>query len=262
MLRTVTAVRYVTALREGGSLPGVVEADDDGLYVVKFRGAGQGTKVLVAEVIGGALAQALGLRVPERVLMHVAVALGRAEPDSEIRELLKKSAGLNLALDFLPGSITFDPVAGPLPDAAQASRIVMMDAFILNVDRTPKNPNLLSWHKDLWLIDHGAALYFHHAWTAADRLVGSRSLFAPIKDHVLLPFASALQHAADQLRAVVTDGWIDQTVALLPEEWVPGDEGFDSSTSHRHAYAQWLRARRDNLAVFAEEAERARALLV
>ncbi len=262
MLRTVLATRYVTPLREGGSLPGVVEAEDEGLYVVKFRGAGQGTKVLVAELLGGALAQAAGLKVPERVLMQVDLALGRAEPDPEIRELLKRSAGLNLALDFLPGSMTFDPVAGPIPSATVASRIVLLDAFILNVDRTPKNPNLLSWHQDLWLIDHGAALYFHHGWTAADRLVGSRSPFAPIKDHVLLPWASGLRDAAVLLQSVLTDAWVERTVASIPDDFLPSGEGFETADEHRSAYAVWLRARRDNLNLVLEEAERARALLV
>jgi hypothetical protein len=175
-MRTVTATRYVTPLREGGSLPAIVEADDSGLYVVKFRGAGHGTKALVAEVVTGELARAAGLRVPELVRIEVAESLGRNEPDPEIRDLLRASVGSNLGLDYLPGSITFDPVAGPAPAAGEASDIVWFDAFTSNVDRTARNPNLLCWHGRLWLIDHGAALYFHHAWD--DEVARSRSPFA------------------------------------------------------------------------------------
>ena len=162
-LRTVSATRYVTPLNEGGSLPGLVEADDDGLYVLKFRGAGQGPKALVAEVIAGELARALGLRVPELVLVELDPLLGRAEPDPEIQELLLASAGLNLGVDYLPGSLTFNPAAGLPPTAELAARVVWFDALVTNVDRTPQNPNILVWHRALWLIDHGAALYFHHA---------------------------------------------------------------------------------------------------
>ena len=162
-VRTVTATRYVTPLREGGSLPAIVEADDSGLYVVKFRGAGHGLNALLAECISGELARVAGLRVPELVTVHIDPALGRNEPDAEIRALLKASAGLNLGLDWLPGSLTFDPVAGPAPSVAEASAIVWFDAFVSNPDRSPRNPNLLCWHRQLWLIDHGAALYFHHA---------------------------------------------------------------------------------------------------
>ncbi len=192
-MRTVTATRYVTPLREGGSLPAIVEADDCGLYVVKFRAAGHRTKALVAELITGELARAAGLRVPELVLVQVDAVLGRNEPDAEIRELLRGSVGLNLGVDYLPGSITFDPVAGPAPAADEASAVVWMDAFATNVDRTARNPNLLTWHRNLWLIDHGSSLYFHHTW--ADEEARSRDPFAAVKDHVLLRWASRLGEA-------------------------------------------------------------------
>jgi hypothetical protein len=188
-LRAVTATRYVTPLREGGSLPAIVEADDSGMYVLKFRGAGQGPKVLVAEIIVGELARAAGLPMPEIVLIELDGELSRTEPDAEIQQLIRDSAGLNLAFDYLPGSVTFDPVADPV-DATLASRIVWLDAFTSNVDRTGRNANMLVWHGKLWLIDHGAALYFHHAWAdGADR---SGAPFPAIKDHILLKFATAL----------------------------------------------------------------------
>jgi len=185
-LRTVRATRYVTPLREGGSLPAIVEADDDGLYVMKFRGAGQGAKALVAELIAGELARALGLPVPEIVFIELDPELARTEPDPEIQDLIRASAGLNLALDYLPGSITFDPLVDK-PERELASSVVWFDAYTTNVDRTPRNTNLLVWHRQLWLIDHGAALYFHHDWL--NYLQRSRSPFKQIKEHVLLPFA-------------------------------------------------------------------------
>lgn len=186
-MRTVRATRYVTPLREGGSLPAIVEADDGGLYVLKFRGAGQGRKALVAELIVGELARALGLPVPEQVLIELDPVLGRNEPDSEIRELIKASAGLNMGLDYLPGALMYEPLAKDPVDADLASRVVWLDAFVLNVDRTPKNPNLLICHKRPWLIDHGASLHFHHAWIDADRRAGSP--FPSVREHVLLPLA-------------------------------------------------------------------------
>jgi hypothetical protein len=260
MLRTVTATRYVTPLREGGSLPAIVEGDDAGLYVVKFRGAGQGVKALLAELIAGELARVVGLRVPELVLLELDPALGRNEPDSEIRELLKASAGLNLALDYLPGSVTFDPVADANPDAAVASAIVGFDAYVTNVDRTPRNPNLLSWHRDLWLIDHGAALYFHHAWD--DWEERSQGRFAPIKDHVLLPWASALPQAEATLKARLTREVVEATVASIPDAWLTVDAPFPTPEAHRAAYVTWLCRRVDAMPAFFEEAARARAQLV
>ncbi|XXF77571.1 aminotransferase class I and II [Myxococcaceae bacterium GXIMD 01537] len=259
MLRNVTVTRYVTPLREGGSLPAIIEAEDSGLYVLKFRGAGQGTKALIAELIAGELARALGLRMPELVLVELDAALGRAERHDEIRDLLMASVGLNLALDYLPGSITFDPVAGPAPSAAEASAIVAFDAYVTNVDRTPRNPNLLCWHKDLWLIDHGAALYFHHSWE--DWEARSRSRFPQIKDHVLLPWATELREAEALLRERLTPDVIERVVGLIPDAWL-GTEPFTSAREHREAYGAFLRQRLEAAPQFIEEAERARAQLV
>ncbi|WP_224367961.1 HipA family kinase [Hyalangium versicolor] len=260
MLRTVTATRYVTPLREGGSVPAIVEADDSGLYVLKFRGAGQGLKALIAEVLAGELARAMGLRVPELVFIQLDPVLGRAEPDGEIRDLIKASGGLNLGLDYLPGSITFDPVVGPTPAAEEASDIVCFDAYVTNVDRTPKNPNMLHWHKSLWLIDHGAAMYFHHSW--AEYLERARTAFAPIKDHVLLPWATALRASEAALRGKLTPEVLERTVALIPDEWLGTEEAFPSKQEHRAAYLAWLRERLEASPRFIEEAERARAQLV
>src|SRR2546425_6190781 len=190
MLRMLTITRYVTPLREGGSLPAIVEADDDGLYVLKFRGAGQGTKALIAELVAGELGRALGLPVPEIVLMELDPVLGRSEPDYEIQSLIKASAGLNLALDYLPGALAFNPPDASRIDPLLASSIVWFDSYVTNVDRTPRNTNMLFWHKRLMLIDHGSALYFHH--TGADYMERSRTPFTPIKSHVLLPVASNL----------------------------------------------------------------------
>ncbi|MBJ6760179.1 aminotransferase class I and II [Myxococcaceae bacterium JPH2] len=260
MLRTVTATRYVTPLREGGSLPAIVEADDAGLYVVKFRGAGQGAKALIAELLSGELARALGLRIPELVFLELDPALGRNEPDGEIRELLKASAGLNLALDYLPGSLTFDPVADRAPDAALASTIVAFDAYVTNVDRTPKNPNLLTWHRDLWLIDHGASLYFHHAWEGWEER--SQSRFVPIRDHVLLPWARALPEVGAVLRERLTRDVVEAAVAAIPEAWLGTEPCFDSRDAHRAAYVTWFMKRLDAAPVFLEEAARAHTQLV
>lgn len=260
MLRSVEVTRYVTPLREGGSLPAVVEADDDGMYVLKFRGAGQGTRALIAELVGGELARAAGLKVPELVLVTLDAAFGRNEPDEEIRALLAASAGLNLALDYLPASITFDPVVGPSPSGDTASALVAFDAFITNVDRTAKNPNLLCWHGALWLIDHGAALYFHHAWD--DYVARSRTPFTPIRQHVLLPWADALPRAWDALRARITPEVIADVVAAIPEDWLGGDVPFPDAAAHRAAYVTYLTERLKAAPAFIEEAERARAGLV
>jgi hypothetical protein len=259
-MRTVTATRYVTPLREGGSLPAIVEADDCGLYVVKFRAAGHGVKALIAELVAGELARAAGLRVPEIVLVEVDDALGRNEPDSEIRDLLRGSVGINLALDYLPGSITFDPVAGPAPSAAEASEIVWFDAYTTNVDRTPRNPNLLAWHRRLWLIDHGAALYFHHGWT--DEEAASRSAFSPVKDHVLLPWASELAAAAARLAPRLGADTVARVLAGIPDDWLEGEPRFASPAEHRAAYARFLMRRLESSSLFLEEAERARGALV
>jgi len=265
-LRTVTATRYVTPLREGGSLPAIVEADDDGLYVLKFRGAGQGPRALIAELVAGEIARVCGLPVPEIVFAELDPELARTEPDPEIQDLIRASAdlvrgsgGLNLALDYLPGSVTFDPLAMQ-PDAELASRIVWFDAFVSNLDRTPRNTNMLVWHGKLWLIDHGAALYFHHDWR--DFLARAASPFALIKDHVLLPFASQLDAADAWMAQQLTPECIAAIVQLIPDAWLEDDPSFASKASHRDAYLQYLTHRRAAPRAFSEEARRARSALV
>ncbi len=243
MLRTVTATRYVTPLREGGSMPGLVEADDDGLYVLKFRGAGQGPKALAAEIVAGEVARALGLPVPELVLIELDPALGAAEPDPEIQELIAASGGINLGMDFLPGALPFTPQRPPEPD--QAAEIVWLDAYTLNVDRTPRNPNLLRWHHGLWLIDHGAALYVHHA--PGDPVARAGERFPAIRDHVLLPFASSITDADARLAPRLDDDKLRAIAAEVPQDWADGD-----------LYAAHLAARLRDRAGFVEEAEAAR----
>jgi len=247
MLRSVTATRYVTPLREGGSLPGLMEADDDGLYVVKFRAAGQGLKALVAEVIVGELARAAGLPVPELVLVDLDPALGRTEPDPEINELITASAGVNLGIDFLPGALEYNPARPGTLTAERASEIVWFDALTTNVDRTPRNPNLLVWHRETWLIDHGAALYQHHS----DRdLVGrADEPFPMIADHVLLPLASELPAADARLSAVFTDDVIAAAIDLVPDEWLA-----DPAHALRAAYRLYFHARLGEPRVFSAEA--------
>lgn len=262
VLRTVHAQRYVMPFREGGSVPALVEADDLGLYVVKLRGAAQGPKALVAELVAGEIARGLGLPVPELVLVEVDPALADSEPDPELADPLEASAGLNLGLDYLPGSITFHPVAGPIPDAQVASRIVLFDAFVANVDRTARNPNLLGWHRKLWLIDHGAALYFHHGWKRGKETEGTGDRFAEVASHVLLRWATALPEAASHLAGALTDELLERVVAALPEQWLTADHDFESERAHRAAYLAWLRARREALPLLLEEAERAHALRV
>ncbi len=251
-MRTVTATRYVTPLREGGSLPAIVEGDDDGLYVLKFRGAGQGPKALVAELVVGEVARALGLPVPEIVLAELDPALGRAEPDPEIQDLIAASPGLNLGLDFLPGSLAFDAAAGAALDPALAASVVWLDALAMNVDRTPRNPNLLVWHGRLWLIDHGAALYLQHG---DEPLRGqARRPFPPIAQHVLLPFAGPIGDVDAALAERLGEPAVRAIAAQIPPEWLPDGAGAD-------AYADYLLARLAPPRDFAEEAERARAAL-
>jgi hypothetical protein len=245
VLRTVTATRYVTPLREGGSLPAIVEADDLGTYVLKFRGAGQGHKALVAELVAGEIARCLDLLVPEVVLAYLAPELGRSEPDPEIQDLLNRSTGLNLALDYLPGSLGFDPLVEP-PDSDLASHIVWFDALVTNVDRTPRNPNLLVWHDRLWLIDHGASLYFHHNWPARDGTAleaTSRRPFAAVRDHVLLPFADSISEADAALAPRLTLEVLRSIVDMIPEEWLAGESGFGSVEEVRSAYLAYLTTR-------------------
>ena len=254
--RAVAATRYVTALREGGSAPGLVEADDDGLYVVKFRGSAQGPKVLVAELIVGELGRALGLPVPEIVYIDFDPELGKAEPYPDIRHVLEHSPGRNLGLDFLPGALSFNPAVGPPPDADLAATIVWFDALVTNIDRTPRNPNLLIWHKRLWLIDHGAALYVHHGWT--DPAEHARRPFTPIRDHVLLSVAGSIEDADARLAPLVTPALIERIVALVPDEWLDDDPSFSDLEENRRAYVTYLRDRLAPPRAFVEEANRAR----
>lgn len=261
MLRTVTATRYVTPLREGGSLPAVVEADDLGTYVLKFRGAGQGRKALVAELVAGEIARALGLRVPEIVLTRITSELGRGEPDPEIQDLIKASIGLNLSLDFLPGSLGFDPLVEP-PDAELASRILWFDALVTNVDRTPRNTNLLVWHGKLWLIDHGAALYFHHNWPGRDgsalETVSQRP-FVAARDHVLLPFAGAIAETDAALAPMLTPEALQSIVEMAPDEWLAEEPGFESAQDVRSAYITYLSSRLKEPRSWVRELEEAHA---
>jgi hypothetical protein len=260
MLRTITVTRYVTPLREGGSLPAIVEADDDGLYVLKFRGAGQGVKALIAELVAGELGRALGLPVPEIVFMELDPVLGRSEPDYEIRSLIKASAGLNLALDYLPGALEFTPLDASRLDPLLASSIVWFDAYVTNVDRTPRNSNMLFWHRRLMLIDHGSSLYFHHS--TGDFLSRSRSPFPPIKDHVLLPVASALEEADALMKKALTPEAIQQTVDMIPSSWLNADPFFADRDAHREAYQAYLLDRLAASRYFVEEAIDARAQLL
>jgi hypothetical protein len=260
MLRTLTATRYVTPLREGGSLPAIVEADDDGLYVLKFRGAGQGPKALIAELVAGEIARALGLPVPEIVFAELDAMLGRSEPDSEIQALIKASVGRNLALDYLPGAIAFDPLDAHILDPLLASSIVWFDAYVTNVDRTPRNTNMLFWHKRLMLIDHGASLYFHH--TGTDYVERSRSPFAPIKQHVLLSAASQIAEADALLKARLTREMIEGIINMIPETWLENDLLFADSVTHRAAYIAYLLNRLAASHIFVEEALHARAELL
>jgi hypothetical protein len=254
VLRTVVATRYVTPLREGGSLPAIVEADDDGMYVLKFRGAGQGPKALIAELVAGEIGRAAGLPVPEIVLIEVDPDLARTEPDPEIQGLIRDSAGLNLGLDYLPGSVGFNPVADRL-DSDLASAIVWFDAYVTNVDRTPRNTNMLMWHRRLWLIDHGAALYFHHKWDGY--LERSRDPFPMIKDHVLLRYAGGLEEADALIGPRLTPEVVKGIVSAIPREWLEG-EPLGGSDRVREAYVEYLLRRLEPPRHFLEEAISAR----
>ncbi|MBV8516520.1 MAG: aminotransferase class I and II [Acidobacteria bacterium] len=255
MLRTIIPTEYVMPLREGGSLPAIVAGDDDGTYVLKFRGAGQGIRALIAELVSGELARILGLPVPEIVFAELDPRMAKTEPDPEIQELLQKSAGLNLALDYLPGSITFDPIVDLAIDAqrALASAIVWFDALVTNVDRTAKNTNLLVWHRKVWMIDHGATLIFHHQWESYRER--SRTPFAAIRDHVLLPWADDLRAADAQLAPRLTAEAIDGVLALIPDAWL--EEG-----PSRDVYREYLLQRLETPREWVEEAVRARTLRV
>jgi hypothetical protein len=247
-LRSVGATRYVTPLREGGSLPGLFEADDDGLYVVKFRGAGQGPRALVAELVVGELARALGLPIPEQVLVEVAPELARAEPDPEIQDLIAASAGTNVGLDFLPGALPYSPAAGWQPDPELAADVVWLDALTTNVDRTANNPNLLVWHGRLWLIDHGAALYRHHA--GLDAVADAGRPFPQIADHVLLPRAGSILEADARLAGRIDEALLERLLGLVPPDWL--------APERPATYVEYLSRRLRGPRSFAEEAERAR----
>jgi len=260
VLRTLSATRYVTPLREGGSLPAIVEADDDGLYVVKFRGAGQGARALVAEVLAGEIGRALGLPVPALALVTLDADIGRTEPDGEIRDLLKASVGLNLGVDYLPGALGYDPAASTPPPAELAADIVWFDALVLNVDRTPRNPNLLEWHRRLYCIDHGASLYVHHDWAGAP--ARAASAFPQIRDHVLLPVAGEIRAAGERLRPKLPASVFRTLADALPEAWLPEDAHLGGARAQRHAYVEWLSRRLESAELFEEEADRARTLRV
>ena len=258
-LRTVHVTRYVTPLREGGSLPAIVEADDGFLYVLKFRGAGQGVKALISELIAGEIARALGLRVPELVFAHLDVAFGRSEPDEEIQDLLRFSEGLNLGLHYLSGAITFDALVNTV-DAQLASQIVWLDCLITNVDRTPRNTNMLIWHKELWLIDHGAAFYFHHS--QQDPEEQAQRPFVQIKDHVLLPQATELDLVDTAFRQILSTERIQAIVALIPDDWLKADAPDASAEENRQVYTQFLTTRLAHTAIFVKEAQNARKKLI
>ncbi len=259
-MRIVTATRYVTALREGGSLPGLLEADDDGLYVVKFRGAGQGPRALVAEWLGGGLARAVGLAVPDIVGVDLDPALGDAEPHQEIQDLVRASGGRNIGLDFLPGALMFNPAASTslaAMDPTTAADIVWLDGLITNPDRSVQNPNLLVWHGRTWLIDHGAALYVHHTWRDPD--AHARRGFDRLAEHVLLPFAGSIADADARLAGRLDPALIERLVDAIPDEWLPPDRVIGDAAAQRSAYVRYLARRLEAPRPFVEDADRARA---
>ncbi len=254
-IRTVDVVQYLKPLREGGSLPAIVQADDDFLYVLKFRGAGQGKKALIAELVGGLLAQAIGLKVPELVFMNLDDSFSKTEPDEEIQDLLKFSVGLNLGLHFLSGAISYDPLVS-IADSLSASKVVLLDSIITNIDRTAKNTNLLNWHKELWLIDHGASLYFHHNWKNwAAHL--SRT-FPNVKDHVLLDKADKLVEASREIQSLITEDVIENIISLIPEDWLLEESNVLTTDEMRAAYIKFLNTRIAKIDLLVKEALDAR----
>ena len=258
-IRKVNVTRYVTPLREGGSMPAIAEADDEFLYVVKFKGAGQGAKSLIAELISGEIARALQLNIPEIVFANLDEAFGRTEGDEEIQDLLRSSEGLNLALHYLSGAITFDPAVSNI-DTLLASKIVWLDCFITNVDRTVRNTNMLLWQKELWLIDHGASLFFHHTWdNAAAQAIKP---FTYVKDHVLLPQASELKTVHQQFLSILHPQLLKDIVALVPDEWLLKDSPFTTADEHRSAYADFLITRLAHAEIFVNEAIHARETVI
>lgn len=254
-IRTVNVVQYIKPLREGGSMPAIVKADDDFLYVLKFRGAGQGKKALIAELLGGELARAIGLKMPELVFMNLDDTFSKTEPDEEIQDLLKFSVGLNLGLHFLSSAITYDPLVSKI-DALTASKVVVLDSIMSNIDRTAKNTNLLDWNNELWVIDNGASFYFHHNWrTYKNHLTRT---FPLIKDHVLLDKATQLNEASKQIQTALTDEKITEIIALIPEEWLQNDTDDLSPARMRAAYLEYLKAKLAMIDSLVKEAEDAR----
>jgi hypothetical protein len=257
-LRTVTVTRYITPLREGGSLPALADADDGFKYVLKFRGAGHGVKALIAELLGGEIARTLGLLVPELVFAHLDEAFGRTEGDEEIQDLLQGSKGLNLAMHFLSGALSFDASVNQCNELL-ASKIVWLDAFITNVDRTFRNTNMLLWHKELWLIDHGASFYFHHAWN--NPLESAKTPFPLIKDHVLLPFATKLEEVDKEFKSLLTDDVLQEIVNLIPEEWLLWEGSDLTSQDIKNTYFEFLRTRLAHSEIFVKQAQDAKTLI-
>jgi hypothetical protein len=249
-IRTVQVMRYVTPLREGGSLPAIAEADDGFLYVLKFRGAGQGAKALIADLVGGEIARAIGMKVPELVFAWLDEAFGRTEPDEEIQDLLRASHGLNLGLHYLSGAITFDPAVNVVP-ATLAGQILWLDAMLMNVDRTARNTNMLTWHKELWLIDHGASLYFHHSWS--DWKEQAVKPFVQIKDHVLLRTGfGSIREADEVIRKKLSGETISKIVAMIPDEWL-----VDHEADAREVYTRFLTTRIQHSDIFVKQIEHA-----
>lgn len=253
-LRTITVMRYILPLREGGSLPALSEADDDFKYVLKFRGAGHGVKMLISELLGGIITQKLGLPIPELVFANLDVDFGRMEADEEIQDLLKFSEGLNLGMHFLSGAIAYD--SSVKVDPLLASKIVWLDAFITNIDRTFKNTNLLMWHKELWIIDNGASFYFHHSWQNFD--VAAKTPFKYVKDHVLLSQATQLKQADAFAHNLLNDDFFLSLVNLIPEDWLQWNDTDETPEEIREVYFQFLKTRLANSEIFLKEAQNAR----
>lgn len=258
-IRTVKATRYVTPLREGGSMPAIIEADDDGLYVLKFRGAGQGIKALIAELVSGEIGRFLGLPVPEIVFVELDTILGQTEADPEIQELILASGGSNLALDYLPGSITYDPLIEKIPSEL-AAQIVWFDAFTANVDRTPRNANMLIWHKELWLIDHGASIFYHHNWSKF--LENAENPFKQIKDHILLPFAEEVEKTDAEFSKKLTPEVLREIIDSIPDAWLENiDQGIEPKDA-RAIYLEFFAKRISEPRKFVKEIENARTLQI
>ena len=254
-IRNVDVVQYIKPLREGGSLPAIVKADDEFLYVLKFRGAGQGKKALIAELIGGELARAIGLNVPELVFMNLDDSFSKTEPDEEIQDLLKFSVGLNMGLHFLSSAITYDPVAAHV-DSETASKVVLLDSIISNIDRTAKNTNLLHWNKEIWMIDHGASFYFHHNWeTWQEHLTRT---FPLVKNHVLLSQANNLTEAAAEIKQSLTQDKIEEIISKIPEEWLVNESDPLTPAEMRAAYVEFINARLSKIDALVKEAEDAK----